>query len=329
MPRFGHRSLRRSATSAALGLGLLALHAPALAFCRATTCDLKAANPPAECLDNIVVDLCSSRGKPLYWSGGCAWFGVETHGSAKLGVSSSELREIVSQAFAIWAAVDCGGGQHPSISITNTDELYGELECAEPEFNLKAANANGWMFSDSSWPHEDPANALAITMLTANLGSGEIYDADVVLNSFGGQIARAAESGRASLLSVATHEAGHFLGLGHSVVPSAIMYASYSPDRVMLDDDDRQGICSIYPPSPSSACAEPESRFGFSRFCGGINPSTTPHTTNPQSDLSGKSGGCAFTAGKPLENSTATAWPLVGLVLVARRLRRSRSRSAR
>ncbi|KAH8877467.1 Matrix metalloproteinase-15 [Schistosoma japonicum] len=65
-----------------------------------------------------------------------------------------------------------------------------------------------------------------------------------------------------NLISVAAHELGHSLGLGHSSVPTAIMYPYYtrSWEKVKLDPDDIAGIQQIYgaakpgkfiPPEPS------------------------------------------------------------------------------
>jgi peptidoglycan hydrolase-like protein with peptidoglycan-binding domain len=50
------------------------------------------------------------------------------------------------------------------------------------------------------------------------------------------------------LETVAVHEMGHALGLGHSSVTSAVMYAYYSAGRTTLTSDDRAGIWSLYSP---------------------------------------------------------------------------------
>lgn len=47
------------------------------------------------------------------------------------------------------------------------------------------------------------------------------------------------------LLSVAVHEIGHSLGLSHSNIHNSVMYATYSKN-VALDDDDKAGINAIY-----------------------------------------------------------------------------------
>lgn len=56
------------------------------------------------------------------------------------------------------------------------------------------------------------------------------------------------------LVTVALHEIGHALGLGHSTEPNAIMFAFYGGSRRSLHNDDVQGIGYLYPsPRPRLA----------------------------------------------------------------------------
>ena len=50
------------------------------------------------------------------------------------------------------------------------------------------------------------------------------------------------------LLSVALHEFGHALGMGHSQITQAVMYAMYTGVKQQLNSDDVAGIDSIYGP---------------------------------------------------------------------------------
>ena len=48
------------------------------------------------------------------------------------------------------------------------------------------------------------------------------------------------------LFTVAIHEVGHLLGLGHSQDPSAVMFSRYSSGKEQLTQEDIQAIQTIY-----------------------------------------------------------------------------------
>lgn len=53
------------------------------------------------------------------------------------------------------------------------------------------------------------------------------------------------------LETVAIHEFGHALGMGHSAIAAACMYAGYTTTRQSLNADDVSGVQSIYGPAPA------------------------------------------------------------------------------
>ncbi|XP_071738694.1 metalloendoproteinase 1-MMP-like [Rutidosis leptorrhynchoides] len=63
------------------------------------------------------------------------------------------------------------------------------------------------------------------------------------------------------LESIATHEIGHVLGLGHSSVEKAIMYPNFKRGvkKADLNIDDVEGIQKIYGPNPNKAFVESDS----------------------------------------------------------------------
>jgi hypothetical protein len=260
------RGSRCLASSCALSL--LAIATDASAFCRTTTCDPK--DESQVCVPNS--SGCIEEGLPLIWPERCLHFGVQQNGSPRRGITWEDADLVIQQAFRQWISVSCDG-QGPSFSVYDVGAPYGGIECDQPEFNQNAPNANVWMFRDDDWPYTGAASTLALTTLTFEVPTGDILDADVEINSFSIPITVGDQNIDNDLLSIATHEAGHFLGLSHSNIKSATMNANYSPGDIefrTLHADDIEAICTVYPPDrdvPSCEKAGPQPRHGFTRFC--------------------------------------------------------------
>lgn len=230
------------------------------AFCRTMTCDPKV---PGECEE---IDGCFVGGEFLYWEGGCTSFAVQEDGSPLRGFDYETTRNLVLDAFDAWHRVDCGGSP---ASISVRQNLL-PVECADPEYNADAGNANTWMYRDSDWPYLGVAVDLALTTVRYNPETGQIYDADVEINTFANDFALPGEREGYDLLDIMTHEAGHFLGLAHSPETDATMYFTPVRGQPMksLSSDDGEGLCAAYPPDPERAeCADYSPRHGFSPEC--------------------------------------------------------------
>jgi len=245
-----------------LVLGLVLAPETASAYCRTTSCEAMEAawqvcTPPA-------ADDC---GKVLYWPKQCVGFTLQKDASSQ--VSLDEAEAVFTKAFEKWMNADCGAGEHPSIKL----EYMGPVECDQQEYDKKKANANVIMFRDDSWSYTGTANILALTTVTYNTESGEIYDADMELNTADNQgfTLEDEQPVKFDLLSIATHETGHFLGLAHSHSGDATMFTDYKAGSTTLRDltaDDIAGICAIYPPNePKSETCDTEPRHGFSELC--------------------------------------------------------------
>lgn len=243
------------------GVGLLLVAARAEAFCRTTTCG------PGECTAAPDCAYCLTGGLPLYWPGGCASFSVQQAGSALRQISATTTEQIVQAALGQWIGVDCGGGAHPSLALFQSQQVV----CDKQEYNQDAPNANVWMYRDDFWPYAGSGSTLALTTVTYNVKTGEIYDADVEINSVEVPLTVGDAQVQADLESIVVHEAGHFLGLSHSCSKDATMYASYVFGDVglrSLDADDVAGICAVYPPGKDTSQCDPTPRHGFSVDCG-------------------------------------------------------------
>lgn len=255
---------RRFGWAALVGVGLTLLAAPAAhGFCRTTTCD---PNKPA---DNCQFDSdqCVVTGKQLGWRSSCVTVGVHQLGSPRNGLSYDDVAAVVEQAFGAWMQADCGGAS-PSIDV----QMLGPIECGVSEYNSEVANANIVLFREDAWPYVGAANAIGLTTTRFDTKNGDLWDADIELNGAGASLSIGDPIEGDDLLSVLTHEAGHFLGLSHSNDPTATMRAIYDPGRDgddfrSLSPDDVAGICEVYPPERTPATESCENRHGFSEQC--------------------------------------------------------------
>ncbi len=247
--------------------------APAFAWCRTTTCNQLP--PPASC-GNIDPSQCTTNGMPIAWPSTCVSTSVSAHGSAKRNISPAQLREIVQRAFRNWTAADCGGGTHPNFVV----DFFPDVNCTDVTgdagYKSTGPNTNVWVFDDDAWPYgASGEHAYAITTTQFNPETAVIFDSDVELNSNvegigAAQITVGDTDVGIDLASIVQHESGHFLGLSHSELPTATMYAYMDPATVSkrtLTQDDIDAICNTYPPGKLDPNCDPEPRHGFSTEC--------------------------------------------------------------
>ncbi len=263
-----------------------ALSAPSQAYCLTYTCtDTKEKLCPRDTATG-----CNIGGKPLYWASPVVSFDVQKDGSKLQDISYDQLHSVVVNAFQRWVDVECSDGNHPGISLAD----FGPVACAKPEYNKSQPNQNVITFHDSEWPYKNTgAETLALTTVFFNPETGEIYDANIELNSYEANFvlsAGDADSDHDDLNAVLTHEIGHFLGLSHSIVGSATMFQSYMPGMTTLDDDDVEAICASLPPDrsttdPGTPAGVP--RHGFSTECGKAEEGCCASTIGGKAPASG------------------------------------------
>jgi hypothetical protein len=244
----------------------------------------------------------------LFWRNACVGYSLQKNASKR--VTLAQARAAASAAFDTWMGVQCptSGGKTGKVSIT-VEELI-PVQCGVSggtSFQEGKPSQNVIVFRDTAWPHNDAKDpvgrslTVALTTATFNNDTGELWDADIEMNSHDYVFTTDGdpEPGEFDLQAVLTHEGGHFLGIGHSSDPYATMRTDDpggSDRRRDLAPDDISGICAAYPPGGvrsvdksvdssgrivQTTC-NPTPVYGFSSAC--------------TADGSGDSGGCACRA---------------------------------
>jgi Matrixin/Carboxypeptidase regulatory-like domain len=94
-------------------------------------------------------------------------------------------------------------------------------------------------FNDIGWANIKGCCTLAVTWYTTT-----IDETDMAFNS---KFNWTDTTANFNLQTVALHELGHVLGLGHSTATGAIMQATYAGYKVNLSLDDERGVTYLYP----------------------------------------------------------------------------------
>ncbi|MBX3229019.1 MAG: matrixin family metalloprotease [Labilithrix sp.] len=223
---------------------------------------------------------CKLDGVPLFWQNACVGYSIFRAGSKK--IAYEEAANGLSQAFTRWTGATCPadpvtGRTRPSIDVRD----LGPVDCSKIEYVSGAANQNVVLFRDEEWRHGK--QVLGLTTVRFNRENGEIFGADMELNTFDMDplaVRDPVAPNEYDFLSVATHEAGHFLGMGHSDQRSSTMFARYLPGQTVqrnLTPDDIDAVCSVYRPDGQRTVlntqvlvapqCDPTPRGGYSTQC--------------------------------------------------------------
>ena len=162
------------------------------------------------------------------WDGPAPYV-INQAGSPDLGASVSETE--VRRGIEDWSSPTCSG--------LNTS--YGGTTTRQPG-SYEGQSVIGWV--ESGWRHSSSAIGVTGTRFT----SSSIVEADMEMNGVNFTWTTSPGSGSSvNVYSIALHEGGHYMGLGHSSDRAASMYYAYSGGVSTMNADDQAGICALYP----------------------------------------------------------------------------------
>jgi len=209
---------------------------------------------------------------------------IDKAAQADLNLGEGRVREIVAIGFSTWKAVRCGVCHDPrgvacapvscaenELGLQFQDDgftkqqpwgpictnLAGEVTpvtlagcptSGGPWKKVPNGNQVMWLAAPGEWVFSQFTTAL--TLVAANEVTGAISDADILVNAEHKTFCiDGCKSNEYDLHSTITHEIGHLLGLDHTSVEEATMYAVGLPAELFmrdLHDDDIAGICQSY-----------------------------------------------------------------------------------
>jgi len=301
-----------------LALALFAA-ADASAYCRTRSCQL---NAKAVCTRDEGTG-CYSEGVAVYWPSDCLSYAIQRDGSIAQGINAEQVAPLVDAGFRAWSDALCDGGGTPPLTALS----QGAIACQAAEFNCQdpGNNSNLIVFRDD-FANTDTFRfgVIALTTLTANIKTGQIFDADIEINSRDedfvigepppGSVAR-------DLRGVINHELGHLLGLSHPNVSSALMYPDYQ-GTVFPAEDDAAGICAIRGGKRSDPQCDVVTLPSDTGCLGQDVSCKTAQQVQQEMDS-----GCALAAplrGAPAQNQRDRRWAWLGVLSLASCLRRRR-----
>lgn len=186
--------------------------------------------------------------RPVHWGRRCVTYGINDQGSPELpssnGAIDPTLKAAIDASFDAWTQVSCSNALLVPAGVV-PDTYIGYEE------DKGRANVNLVIWKTSEWAHS--RSAYAVTITTFDPTTGLLADADIELNSVSHTFTVTDNPAltRVDVQNTLTHEVGHLLGLDHSNVTEATMYAEAAQSGELkkrtLASDDTEALCTLYP----------------------------------------------------------------------------------
>jgi len=217
----------------------------AWAFERTPTCYVNNPSSPFICREG-------ETPRPIFWPAQCVPYLVQMDGVSTIP-NFDDVLAAIERSFDPWRNADCASIDPTFAGLTDSRTIGIDA-------GTQVSNGNIITFTEAGWPNASPIQAL--TSVTYRVSTGEIVDADINMNAQFFTIGIIDASSPPTILDLEntlTHEAGHFLGLEHTLEASftgsgswldTTMFGSAGlgeTNKRSVEDDDINGICAAYP----------------------------------------------------------------------------------
>ena len=211
-------------------------------------------------------------GSVVVWSEGQVRYEVSDH--LPSGLTSRGASAALWDGFNQWNSVACSSFRFVEVGVVANHALPGD-----------GRNTIEWV--DVGWEERGFGADAAAVSDVQYLGVGDawrIAEVDLYLNAERFQWSPEGDETHKSVRAVATHEAGHLLGLAHPCEPESgqeaplcdasfegvAMHPLYDPQLFTLSEDDRAGVCALYPACSESSCGAGQlcTELGCRAVCG-------------------------------------------------------------
>jgi len=183
---------------------------------------------------------CAEGEYQRWYAGPTTWY-MNENGYSQIDFDT--LLSVVQRGLDVWSEPCCSSFQSKYLGTTSQGVGF------PPEKNVLF-----FAEDEASWPRElGTRGAVIATTMRQGTPACSIVSAFMIFNGIDRQFVATEEVGKQEieLLSIVVHEFGHWLGLGHTDVASAVMRPTYNPGTKYtgLHEDDIEGVCTIYPGS--------------------------------------------------------------------------------
>lgn len=184
----------------------------------------------------FIFDLGCAPNQGAPWRGNSEWY-LHAAGYSKLPFE--DVERIFIDSMDVWGTPCCSNWQNQYLGTTT-----GNANSNDSRHIIQ--------FAETTWPREFGSrnSTIAVTLPRQN-GRCELTSADMLFNGVGFTFVSAVvdRDRDTDLQSIATHEAGHWVGLDHSTASGSTMNAYYRGGESgrNLVGDDEAGVCALYP----------------------------------------------------------------------------------